>query len=760
MITSKVEGLNFLKRKIKASNVHIPTFISKKVFYVKNNKKKFINQIIKKFKSDIIIRSSAYNEDNKNNSNAGLYLSKIVKFNQFNNIEKYLDIVIDVLLSKKDKIIIQQHITDINLSGVLFTREINKSTPYFVINYDTSKKTDLITSGKINPSIKHLYIYKETTKVPKQFKLLISIVKKLEKKLKYNDLDIEFAIKNKKLYIFQCRYLKQVKKNSYNFNAPLINLYKKIKKISFNPFLSGEKTVFSNMTDWNPAEMIGTKPKILSMSLYKTLITDEIWSIQRKNYGYKDVRPNKLMYNFLGSPYIDVKTDLNSFLPKNLNNKLSKKIINFSINKLASQKELHDKVEFEIIETFYNFDTKKKLQNFLNKSETKEYCEKLLKLTNNIILNDNLLSKDINKINSLRNKIDEVNSKKISEIQKIYFIIDIAKEFGTLPFAGIARCAFISSSLLKTLRNLNILTDDQYKNFFRNLSFLKNYNKKYSKKAFLKIYGHMRPSNYSISTFNYKENYKKYFGNKANFNIPKKVKLFSLTAQQKKEISYLIKKNKFSFRLKELLIFLKKSIYFREKAKIQLIYSIDKIFENLIRLGKEIKISREDLENLDIRTIINSYENLEFEKLKNIINKSISINKSNYYKNQYIVLPDVIINEKDIYSFYKENSKGNFITQKKIDSNIILYTKKLNLNKLKNKIICIENADPGYDFIFNYNISGLITKYGGANSHMSIRCLEKDIPACIGVGENFFENLNYKKKIHLDCKNYIIRQLH
>ena len=50
---------------------------------------------------------------------------------------------------------------------------------------------------------------------------------------------------------------------------------------------------------------------------------------------------------------------------------------------------------------------------------------------------------------------------------------------------------------------------------------------------------------------------------------------------------------------------------------------------------KEIKISREDLENLDIRTIINSYENLEFEKLKNIINKSISINKSNYYKNQY-----------------------------------------------------------------------------------------------------------------------------
>ena len=27
----------------------------------------------------------------------------------------------------------------------------------------------------------------------------------------------------------------------------------------------------------------------------------------------------------------------------------------------------------------------------------------------------------------------------------------------------------------------------------------------------------------------------------------------------------------------------------------------------------------------------------------------------------------------------------------------------------------IENADPGYDYIFNYSIKGLITKYGGSN---------------------------------------------
>ena len=57
----------------------------------------------------------------------------------------------------------------------------------------------------------------------------------------------------------------------------------------------------------------------------------------------------------------------------------------------------------------------------------------------------------------------------------------------------------------------------------------------------------------------------------------------------------------------------------------------------------------------------------------------------------------------------------------------------------KNNIILIENADPGFDFLFGLGIKGLITRYGGVNSHMAIRCLEENIPACIGIGEDNFE---------------------
>ena len=40
---------------------------------------------------------------------------------------------------------------------------------------------------------------------------------------------------------------------------------------------------------------------------------------------------------------------------------------------------------------------------------------------------------------------------------------------------------------------------------------------------------------------------------------------------------------------------------------------------------------------------------------------------------------------------------------------------------LEGKILLIPQADPGFDWIFGHNIAGLVTMYGGGNSHMAIR---------------------------------------
>ena len=57
------------------------------------------------------------------------------------------------------------------------------------------------------------------------------------------------------------------------------------------------------------------------------------------------------------------------------------------------------------------------------------------------------------------------------------------------------------------------------------------------------------------------------------------------------------------------------------------------------------------------------------------------------------------------------------------------------------KIVLIEGADPGYDWIFSKGIKGLITRFGGAASHMAIRCAEFGIPEAIGCGEVIYKDI-------------------
>ena len=777
-IVSKNLIFNMIKKlKNKAKNLDILAYIFKnkkniiipEYFYFKKKefykKKIFFLKKISLFnkKKHTIVRSSATDEDQNNYSLAGKYNSLIIKKKtKYNLIEKELENYLKQFKNANDLIIIQKRIINVNSSGVLFSKDTNYDSPYYLLNFDTSGKTHLVTSGLKNIDQKKLIIYKNKKKTNKKFKHLLDSCNKLEKILKVDRLDIEFGLKNNKLYLFQVRklsdnkgFLKDLKYSPGEFNDFLLNIKKKITKLqSFNPLISGNKSFFSNMADWNPAEMIGDKPKPLSVSLYKELITDKIWRDQRKSYGYQDVFPNSLLFTFAGSPYIDLRTDINSFLPDGLNKIDSEKIVNKYLKIIEINPSLHDKIEFDLVETCYSFNTEKRLNKLFLPNLVKKYLFFLKKTTQKII-DLNLIKSEQKKLQIFEDKIKLISKQKTSDIQKIYYYTQITKEFGTLPFAGIARCAFVSQRLLLDLKELNLITNNEFNNFFSSIkSVTKNLNndyklmckKKISKNTFLDKYGHLRPSSYDINSLNYKEGFKIYFKNVKNNNNFKKI---NFTFSKSFEINNLLLK-KFNISLKEFINFSSQSIYFREYAKLTFTKGINLIFASLIKLGKEINIKRNDLAFIDFNKILESYSSVEIIKLKKSLLSNILKNKFEYRIMQLIKLPDLILKADDIYEFYENESRPNFITLKKVIGDTIEINKK-NLKKLKNKIVMIKNADPGYDYIFNYGIKGLITQYGGANSHMAIRCLEYSIPAAIGVGNTKFENLKKSKKIIIDC---------
>ena len=76
---------------------------------------------------------------------------------------------------------------------------------------------------------------------------------------------------------------------------------------------------------------------------------------------------------------------------------------------------------------------------------------------------------------------------------------------------------------------------------------------------------------------------------------------------------------------------------------------------------------------------------------------------------------------------------------------------------LKNKIVLIDSADPGWDWIFSFDIKGLLTKYGGPNSHMAIRCAENNIHCVMGLGDSFYDEIVNFKSLIVNFENETIR---
>ena len=99
-----------------------------------------------------------------------------------------------------------------------------------------------------------------------------------------NSLDLEFATtKNNKILIFQVRPLTSINQNFKikNLEVKVSRLIEQNKKhfssLCKRKYLVGERTFFSDMSDWNPSEIIGNNPNLLDYSIYKFLITDDIW---------------------------------------------------------------------------------------------------------------------------------------------------------------------------------------------------------------------------------------------------------------------------------------------------------------------------------------------------------------------------------------------------------------------------------------------------------------------------------------------------
>ena len=216
-----------------------------------------------------------------------------------------------------------------------------------------------------------------------------------------------------------------------------------------------------------------------------------------------------------------------------------------------------------------------------------------------------------------------------------------------------------------------------------------------------------------------------------------------------KWIQKLLIKHKINHSPDSLFEFIKGAIEGREYAKFIFTKSLSDSLVLISNLAKNFGISNDDLSYCDVDIIKKCYSSTY--DVKDIFISSIASGKEKYLKTCSLTLPPLITSKESIASFELPINEPNFISLKSVKGEVI-FENSLKEN-FSGNILLIKSADPGYDWIFSHGIGGFITMYGGVNSHMAIRAAELSIPAVIGVGEVYYQQLAEANFLDIDCAN-------
>ena len=730
---NKAKNLEYVA---KNTDIEIPYF---KEIYL--NDLNNIENIVDSFSKKIMIRSNSSSEDKEYSSSAGKYLSiGPIETNDLETIKKSWEMVVDSYEEQDNQsVIFQNYIENAKSVSVLTSYKVGSDSAYRTFSTYYGSETDAITSGKYS-EINNFYMHRSFDILPKKYEkynVYLKIITQLEDLFKNKQLDIEMVLdKNNSPQLLQVRPLmgKKLNKESIFEEKDVIdrNLknYKKLNKTTADRF--GTNQIYSNMSDMNPAEMIGKKPDNIAFGLYKFMFTDTTWNIQRGEFGYRKYSGGKLMELFNNVAYINVNHSLNSFLTRNLQKESCEEIINYQLNKLKENPHLHDSIEFDISRSSYVFDTveefSKEYKNIISPSEIIKWHNDLIQIDTQ---NKFTLEKNKKIILSTFSKLDK--SFEYSKKENIKLIRDTM----ALPFTHHSRLGFVYFAQLNSLLKKEVITEDQKKLLLLSVNSISTkmkadaYEVKIGKKTlegFLDVYGHIRAGNYNLLSSNLKNNLN--FTESLINNSEQPLEANILPKDIYANIEKYFMTNKIPLKASAWIDMFQEGISTRENSKFYYTKGIDGI---LNEVGEKNTSDRELFDLLDIEF---NEENTSDMRLKNVL------------------MPDLITSNEDFY-FYEEMSKdGNYIGQGTVIGDVLLIENEANRpNNLENKIVVIPAADPGWDWIFNYKIKSLVTKYGGPNSHMAIRCAEHNIPAILGVGENNFTVISNSKSLKIDFSN-------
>lgn len=706
------------------------------------------------------VRSSALGEDSLESSGAGRYLTLLDV--TASEVPEAVNQVFESFSDQVGEVIIQRQVQDLVAAGVFFSCDPKTGAPYSRLEWSTTDDSASVTSGLAESKVFHILsgfepqsLLDSNPSLDSALKSVFEAARIVEQNLEFQLVDMEFGIDSSyRVHLFQAR--------------PITKIWRPLSRESVMPgikrsqaFVSSKllsqdnkSIVFSNMSDWNPAELIGARPRPLAFSLFRRLISDSIWAYERSNFGYRNMRSHPLVVSIQGRPFVDVRVSAESLVPASLPNELAQEIINMQLEKLRDQPHLHDKVEFEVYSAEYSArfqhdDVVKQLSN----TDRQVLEDEVKKVTRSIISNSPYgLESSLRKSAVLRERFARLMEIEATPFFKVHWLLEDCARYGTLPFAGVARAAFVAVSLLRAMVEIEeCVAPEQLSSLIASSRVLAAdfpHDAPQGREELLREVGHLRPGTFDITQPSWRQDPGKYLqtdGSRARSVV-----------KSEWDKTRLIRDLDKSRTLKELGVapvefveFASRAIGGREQLKFDFSRNVSAALDLITTLGEERNLGAEELQFADISVFTEqNFNDYDFEIE---LGESISRGSRLFLESEANVVPGVIRASRDLVEFADYDAQINFVTRSRVTADIVFLSPTTSREEIRGSVVAVLNADPGNDWLFSAGIAGLITAYGGPNSHMAIRLHELGLPGALGVGEEMFDEIAAFNKVSLDC---------